>query len=385
MNPLKQFLFLLVLILLFGLSCKKKEILNDVDASYSLNVFSVHSSEYDRAISVCGTQDGGFVVLAENGEADFILLKYDSLSNLLWEEKYMHHNSRLSGTQVIEDLNGDLVVLGNTNGNGFVFKFNSEGWEEWSREYEFPDDENIGLITMTPDGGYILGGSYEKSGLLDYSPFLFRIDSEGIVQWSEKIATNGTESISSILNVNNDDFLILAGSSYHSRIILIDDNSDVLWEKKLDGISVDRSKSGLIETLDSGYLIAGVSDDFGANYNIITGKMDEDFNYEWAKTLGGYFLEEPIGVLQGSNGGIFVIGNSSSYGNGSGEFYLAKLNTAGDIIWSKVYGGEVFDYAIDLSFDKFENIIICGSESKLGKDSFSKMLILKVDQEGNPI
>jgi len=62
---------------------------------------------------------------------------------------------------------------------------------------------------------------------------------------------------------------------------------------------------------------------------------------EWNKTYGGAAAEVAHSVVQlpGQYGGYVLAGTTFSFGAGAGDFWLVKINPAGNTEWSKTYGG----------------------------------------------
>ena len=63
----------------------------------------------------------------------------------------------------------------------------------------------------------------------------------------------------------------------------------------------------------------------------------------WAKTYGGSGLEYICSVQQTSDGGFVVGGQTESFGAGGNDVWVLKLDSDGDKIWRKTYGGSGHD------------------------------------------
>ena len=80
--------------------------------------------------------------------------------------------------------------------------------------------------------------------------------------------------------------------------------------------------------------------------------MDNKINrvgeIEWQKAYGGSGSDQLSWIIQTSDGGYILVGESGSgiSGNktsvnfGFYDFWVLKLNTVGDILWQKSYGGD---------------------------------------------
>lgn len=56
---------------------------------------------------------------------------------------------------------------------------------------------------------------------------------------------------------------------------------------------------------------------------------------EWQKCFGGSDYDEAFSVQNTTDGGFIAAGDSAS------DYWIIKLNAAGDLMWEKSYGGVV--------------------------------------------
>ena len=107
------------------------------------------------------------------------------------------------------------------------------------------------------------------------------------------------------------------------------------YSKVLDGKEI----RNITQTNDGGYI--GIA--HGEDYNII--KYDIDFNIVWDKTYGGSDKDYAESIVQTKDGGFLVTGWSNSndgdieQNHGGYDIWICKLNSTGELLWSKNYGG----------------------------------------------
>jgi hypothetical protein len=102
----------------------------------------------------------------------------------------------------------------------------------------------------------------------------------------------------------------------------------------------------LVQTTDGGYALAGWSDFYGtAGYEFWVVKTDPYRYPEKSLTYGGESLDSGWSIIQTSDGGYALAGYTQSYGAGSGDFWLIKIDQYGGIEWSQTYGGPNDDAA----------------------------------------
>lgn len=122
--------------------------------------------------------------------------------------------------------------------------------------------------------------------------------------------------------------------------------------------------------------------------------------YKWQKTFGGNNFDNPDDIIKTNNG--YVIG-ASSWSNigadksensrgGSMDYWLIKIDKAGNKIWDKTYGSNVSDELGKVYQTSDKGFLLCG-ESR-GTNNFDKtdtlfgdrdIWIVKVDSNGNKV
>lgn len=94
----------------------------------------------------------------------------------------------------------------------------------------------------------------------------------------------------------------------------------------------------------------------------------------WSKVIGGTKDDVPVKASVSDNGSIYLLASSQSNdldfkGNyGSNDMYLMKLDTAGNILWGKNFGGIQTDKGSALAIDKSGNLYTVGESYSTDKD-----------------
>lgn len=139
---------------------------------------------------------------------------------------------------------------------------------------------------------------------------------------------------------------IIAGStsSYGSGntdvyLVKLDSMGQIIWHKMFGGFGNDIGKS-VIQLADSGYVIAGFTNSFGAGgYDAYLVKTDKNGNLIWQTTFGGLDWDFANDLVLGSDNHIYVTGYTNSFGAGAKDGFVVKYDLAGTLIWQKYYGG----------------------------------------------
>jgi len=183
-------------------------------------------------------------------------------------------------------------------------------------------------------------------------------------------------------------------------VVKLDADGNLIWQKCLGGFGDDRGQS-IEQTTDGGYIVAGYSDsndgDVSGNHGLEdywVVKLDGDGSLVWQKALGGSSNEYLQSIQQTTDGGFIVAGNTfSNDGNVSGnhgndDYWIVRLDTAGEIMWQKCLGGSIDDFAHSIQQTNDGGFIVAGSSSSndsdvTGNHGGGDDWIVKLDIVGN--
>jgi hypothetical protein len=88
----------------------------------------------------------------------------------------------------------------------------------------------------------------------------------------------------------------------------------------------------VIQTKEGGYAVAGVTSSFGTgSFNLWLVKADVNGNVQWNATYGGSGPDSAESVLQATDAGYVIAGDTFSYGAGGRDAWLVKL-ASGDVV-----------------------------------------------------
>src|SRR2546423_14809379 len=93
------------------------------------------------------------------------------------------------------------------------------------------------------------------------------------------------------------------------------------------------------QTGDSGYVLVGNTTSIGAGgQDVYVVKLDSAGNLEWGEAIGGATDEFAQSIIQTSDGGYAIAGYTRSFGAGNDDYYVIKLDSQGNVSWTKTIG-----------------------------------------------
>ena len=167
-----------------------------------------------------------------------------------------------------------------------------------------------------------------------------------------------------IISCKNDEDVIITNSSA----------SGLISSVSTFGGSKNDSAQAIVSTSDGGYAVLGYTQSMDGD---ITDKQNESFDFwvlkfneeneiQWNKTYGGTEDDKGQDIIQTTDGGYAILGSSFSNdedvsGNqGQNDYWLAKLDTSGNISWQKSYGYPGADYGISVIQTNDSGYLITG-------------------------
>lgn len=158
---------------------------------------------------------------------------------------------------------------------------------------------------------------------------------------------------------------------------------DTIWTKTFGGSNIDIG-SCVKETNDGGYIVTGYTRSYGAmsGRNLLLLRTDSYGNPIWIKGYGGNNDEEGNAVVQTLDGGFVSAGYTKSFGSGGNDFYLIKVDSSGNQLWDRVFGGTSDEEAYSMVSTSDGGFLLAGATSSFGAGSRDIWLV-KTDASGN--
>jgi hypothetical protein len=300
------------------------------------------------------------------------------------------------GRFVQQTNDGGFAILGwkeNYQGitDAWLIKTNGIGDTLWTKTYGGLNNVQAYAVKQTVDGGYIIIGTkyYDSQDL-----WLIKTNENGDSLWSKTYGGESTEQGRSVIETDDGGFLLFGSTrsytdSYRNFwLIKTSSNGDSLWSKTYGGSDVDAGYY-LIKSSDSGYLLVGTTASYG-NGGTIYGtdiwliKINEDGDSLWSQTYGGGGDEYCKYIYQDDDGGITIIANTESYGNGENDIWLIKADSNGDSLWSKTYGGINDEFSSSIIDIGGSGYLIVGQTLSTGNGS-SDLWLIQIDENGDSL
>jgi len=312
-----------------------------------------------------------------------------SSPNTLWTKVFGNTGDN-RGNCARETSDGGIIFTGQSEGDVWLVKTDSDGNEEWSRTYGGSDYESGNDVHQTLDGGYIIAGRRNNGGNTFY---IIKTVSDGTTQWAKNFGYSNGE-LTSISQTSDGGYISLGYTRINNNNDIIlnkrDSDGNEQWNKVfsfLENDDITDYAYEVVQTSDGGYLIAGFTDNQDDDFIGLLIKTDSDGNEEWKKTYdGGSYLYD---ILETSDGD-FIIGGYANIDDDDNDsnIWLFKIDSDGNEEWNKQYNYSNGDYLSEnapLNHTNDGGYIMAGSSRPPNSDvyGYHDAIIIKTDSDGN--
>ena len=310
----------------------------------------------DVGNSLVQTKDGGFAVTGwitglGAGGNDLFLMKFNSLGVLEWS-RAVGGTSDEGGESVVQTSDSGYAVAGWTISYGagghdlFFVKFSSTGVFQWARTIGTSTwNEKAWSIIQAYDGGYVMVG--EAAIFSGYGDALYvKFSLAGEFQWARAVGASGMtfDSGLSLVQTTDSGFAssgftnAFGAGGYDLFLIKLNSAGEFQWARAVGGTGDDGGIStfyyplaGLVQTSDDGFAMVGYTYSFGAGGNdLFLVKFTSTGAVEWSRAVGGTGYDDCSSVVQTSDGGFAVAGETNSFGASTSDLFLVKFDAAGN-------------------------------------------------------
>lgn len=283
----------------------------------------------------------------------FSCWSYAQLPAIQWQKSMggsqeEYDGNRETGIKTIKTADKGYLLLGATYSSDgdvsvnygahdlWISKFNDKGTLQWEKSFggtafDWADD-----VRQTSDGGYIICGTTTSgNGVFAQRPggfsdfWVLKLSPDGELEWQKFYGGSGDDYGMSLVESDGGGYVVCGRSGSNDQqvsgnhggldlwLLRIDPTGNLLWQKCFGGGY--NEFGGLLEkTSDGNYIIGGFQAQTGSN-NILTAdfeayvlKVDTNGNEIWHKTYGGSYYEDIKRIIPTTDGGYIFAGTTKS-------------------------------------------------------------------------
>jgi len=281
----------------------------------------------------------------------------------------------------------------------------------WSQRFGDSSDQQHGYAVATDAFGNVFvagglagtidfgGGPLSSTGPFDIDVFLVKFSPTGVHLWSKRFGEDAQPQIVNSLAIDGFGYVVITGTFRGSVnfgggiltsaggpfaldvfVARFDGSGNHSWSKQF-GDGSDQVANDVTTDSSGNVLITGVFDgsvDFGGGnhaslggYDIFVAKLDPwSGTYQWSRAFGDVSYQYAYSVSTDASSNVILGGNIEGTvdfgggplaGFGGSDVFLAKLDAAGNHVWSDRYGDASTYASGTAATDASGNVVVTGS------------------------
>ena len=242
------------------------------------------------------------------------------------------------------------------NDDYWIVKVNDTGGLVWQKTLGGGQEDRAYSVCSTHDTGFLIGGSSRSSdgdvsdnnGGVDL--WLVKVDQVGNLVWEKNFGGSNNDLARSVFRTSDNGFLVGGETESTDQdvtgnhggkdgwLLKLQANGNLTWDKCYGGTDDDDIRD-VIQTASGGYTFLGASnssdEDVPGNrgdFDFLFMVLDDTGNIQWTKNYGGTSTEIGNSLIEKTNGGFVLGGNTYSTdgditGNqGLSDYWVLELN-----------------------------------------------------------
>jgi len=222
--------------------------------------------------------------------------------------------------------------------------------DEWNQTFGGSERDKAYSVRQTTDGGFILAGYTRSYGAGRTDFWLIKTDSNGTKLWNNTFGGPDDEEAWDVQQTTDGGYILAGYTESYSVdwdadfwLVKTDSNGNGQWNRTFGGSGWDEAYS-VQQTADGGYIIAGGTQSYDANWvDFWLVKTDSNGTEQWNQTFGDTGIDEARAVQQTADGGYILAGSTESSEDWDLDSWLVKTDSGGNEIWNQTlsaFGGE---------------------------------------------
>ncbi len=353
--------------------------------------FGGKEAEGGRAI--CKAKDGGFCVAGYtfshgSGDADILVIKTNKRGDLVWAKSFGGAGTEYAyGCQAVDDgyvITGYTTSFGAGSKDVYLLRLDPDGKELWSKTFG-GSSWDVGMaVDGNSNDGYVICGFTHSFGAGEEDVYLIRTDPDGNELWSKTFGGERFELGNSVSLTSDGGWLIGATTGTYGRgntdfyLIKTDTKGRDVWTKSYGikgthGHGFDWCHSMVLCGDGSALLVGSTDSQDIMDAHVV--KFDSHGNEVWSRSFGKKpFYDYGYSVCETKDGNCFVCGVTKSV-QGNNDISLVKLDPEGKIMWEKTVGAAGSDWPSSLVMTEDGNCIATGHTDSFGEGRSDIFLI----------
>lgn len=269
---------------------------------------------------------------------------------------------------------------------GMFLAFPAVAYAGWTRIYGGDADDGGYCVRQTSDGGYIVSGySYSSNSL-----WILKTDEYGDTLWTRDSVDWRIGKGYSVAETSDGGWIVTGyvapfrDGKHHLYLIKLDSDGQVLWTRG-DWEWINEPVGGVgysvRQTSDDGYIIAGATSPlFGEIEDLWLIKTDSAGDTLWTRIYGAEGPDCGCSVREVSDGGYVIAGYTST----DWSLWLLRTDENGDIVWTSGLEGWWLGKGYSVTETSDGGWIVTGYVEPFD-DAKHHLIVARMDSDGDTL
>ncbi len=310
-------------------------------------------SDYGSAVALL--PDGGAVAVGRSVGAgtdwDVVTIRLSPSGQELWVRRYDGPVSGVDfGTAVTTDTEGNVYVAGHSMGNDdgpdyVVLKYDSFGNLLWERRYTNGARDVPVAIALDPDRNVLVAGWSGSENGLDY--LVAKYSNDGDPLWQARYDGPGHwDDVLRAMVIDGAGNVYITGRSWGDGVswdfgtVKYSPTGQELWVRRVNANGANPDEANGLALTPDGVVVTGWSTTVNPDIWTVSYSAAGDLLWErsWKGPADGY--DRGQAVVADADGNVYVAGRCQGVlGGQDWDAATLKYNRAGTLMWARLYNG----------------------------------------------
>lgn len=226
-------------------------------------------------------------------------------------------------------------------------------------------------------------------GELDF--YLAKFDSQGTMLWSRTYGGPRWDEVYQAAVTQNGGFILVGTSNsinqlnFDMCVVMTNHDGDTIWTRMFDG-GADEVCTSVIVNQDGGFYLGGITTSDSAEYiSMYLVRIDSLGDTLWTRKYGGDWNDICMDMDATPDSGLILAGSTFSFDSDHRDIYLVKIDENGNMQWQNHIPLPRPNYCNSIISLPDGSYVLCGTTHPYETSEESDIFIVKVDSQGDTI
>lgn len=352
----------------------------------------------DKAYAIAAARDGGLFIAgnAKRGARthyDGWVLRLDRAGHVTWERPLGgSDDDQIFAMAIAADdtplLAGHTRSRGRGESDVWIVRLDRRGAVAWERTFGGAGNDRARAATALPNGNFLVAGFTNSKGAGDRDAWVIRLDPDGNVVWERTLGGAGDDGATALAGAA-DGAVWVAGYTNST-----DTGRYAAWLTRLDAtdgrpLAAHTQAPGrfaaamAVAALPDGSAVAlgFTQPSDGLQDLVLAFRVTAAAEPLWTRQFGGAGRDTGWAIAATRTNNVVVAAATASRGRGSEDGWFFELDGDGELVWERLYGGQLWDRPMSLSLTPDGMIHAAGTTTSQGA-GYEDFWVLRLNAEG---